>query len=219
MSKVTLEGVSKNFGKVEAVKNFNLVIEDKEFLVLLGPSGCGKSSTMRMIAGLEDITAGEIAIDGRVINEFAPKDRDIAMVFQDYALYPHMRVSDNLAFPLRLRKTPADEIRRRVSRVAEGTEIDVVKIPPRAPNLNPICERFLGSVRRECLDHVVIVSERQLRRVLKAYCESYFNRARPHQGLWQGIPVAGSRSVPTAGGKVVPIPILGGLHHDYQRAA
>jgi len=112
-----------------------------------------------------------------------------------------------------------DKFGKRFAAVAEGTEIEVVTIPPRAPNLNPICERFLGSVRRECLDHVVILSERQLRRVLKEYVEIYFNRARPHQGLWQGIPVAGSRSVPTAGGKVVSIPILGGLHHDYQRAA
>jgi len=112
-----------------------------------------------------------------------------------------------------------DKFGKRFAAVAEGTEIEVVKIPPRSPNLNPICERFLGSVRRECLDHVVIVSERQLRRVLKEYVEIYFNRARPHQGLWQGIPVAGSRSVPKVGGKVVPIPILGGLHHDYQWAA
>ncbi len=112
-----------------------------------------------------------------------------------------------------------DKFGRRFDIVAEGTGIEVVKIPPRSPNLNPICERFLGSVRRECLNHVVILSERQLRRVLKAYVESYFNRARPHQGLWQAIPVAGSRSVPKLGGKLVPFPILGGLHHDYRWAA
>ena len=111
-----------------------------------------------------------------------------------------------------------DKFEKRFAAVAKGTEIEVVKIPPRSPNLNPICERFLGSVRRECLDHVLIVSERQLRRVLKAYVEIYVNRARPHQGFWQGIPVAGSRSVPKVGGKVVPIPILGGLLHDYQSA-
>ncbi len=108
---------------------------------------------------------------------------------------------------------------KRFAAVAEGTGIEVANIPPRSPNLNPICERFLGSVRRECLDHVFILSERQLRRVLKAYIESYFNRARPHQGLGQAIPVAGSRSVPKVGGKVVPIQILGGLHHDYRWAA
>jgi putative transposase len=112
-----------------------------------------------------------------------------------------------------------DKFGKSFDAVAEGTGIGVVKIPPRSPNLNPICERFLGSVRRECLDHVVILSERQLRRVLKAYVESYFNRARPHQGLRQAIPVGASRSVPRAGGKVVPIPVLGGLHHDYQWAA
>ncbi len=112
-----------------------------------------------------------------------------------------------------------DKFGRRFDAVAEGTGIEVVTIPPRSPNLNSICERFLGSVRRECLDNVVILSERQLRRVLKAYVEIHFNRARLHQGLWQGIPVGASRSVPKAGGKVVSIPILGGLHHDYPWAA
>jgi transposase InsO family protein len=112
-----------------------------------------------------------------------------------------------------------DKFGKRFAAVAEGTAIEVVKIPPRSPNLNPICERFLGSVRRECLDQVVILSERQLRRVLKEYVEIYFNRARPHQGLGQAIPVAESRSVPEASGKVVPFPILGGLHHDYRWAA
>ncbi len=99
------------------------------------------------------------------------------------------------------------------------TGIEVVKIPPSSPDLNAICERFPGSVRRECLDHVVILSERQLRRVLQEYVETYFNRARPHQGLWQGIPVEASRSVPKVGGKVVPIPVLGGLHHHHQWVA
>ena len=102
---------------------------------------------------------------------------------------------------------------------SEGTGIEVVKIPPRSPNLNPVCERFLGSVRRECLDHVVILSEQQLRRVLNEYVEIYFNRARPHQGLRQAIPAAAAQTVPTAGGKVVRIPLLGGLHHNYQWAA
>jgi len=112
-----------------------------------------------------------------------------------------------------------DKFGKRFSAVAEGTAIEVVKIPPRSPNLNPICERFLGSVRRECLDHVIILSERHLRRVLKEYVEIYFNRARPHQGLDQAIPDVQLRSVPKADGKVVSFPILGGLHHDYQRAA
>jgi transposase InsO family protein len=113
-----------------------------------------------------------------------------------------------------------DKFGRRFDAVAEGTGIDVVKIPPRSPNLNSICERFLGSVRRECLDHVVILSERQLHRVLREYVEIYFNRARPHQGLFQRIPArAASRSVSEVGRNVVGLPILGGLHHDYQRAA
>ena len=113
-----------------------------------------------------------------------------------------------------------DKFGRRFDAVAEGTGIDVVKIPPRSPNLNPICERFLGSVRRECLDHVVILSERQLHRVLRKYVEIYFNRARPHQGLFQRIPArAASRSVSEVGRNAVGLPILGGLHHDYQRAA
>ena len=113
-----------------------------------------------------------------------------------------------------------DKFGRRFDAVAEGTGIDVVKIPPRSPNLNPICERFLGSVRRECLDHVVILSERHLHRVLREYVETYFNSARPHQGLFQRIPaLAESRSVSEIGRNVVGLPILGGLHHDYQRAA
>ena len=113
-----------------------------------------------------------------------------------------------------------DKFGRRFDAAAEGTGIDVVKIPPRSPNLNPICERFLGSVRRECLDHVVILSERHLHRVLRESVETYFNSARPHQGLFQRIPaLAESRSVSEIGRNVVGLPILGGLHHDYQRAA
>ena len=104
--------------------------------------------------------------------------------------------------------------------VAENTGIKVVKIPPRSPNLNPICERFPGSVRcRECLDHVIILSERQLRCILKEYVEIHFNRARPHQGLGQAIPVAGSRSARNVDGKIVAFPILSGLHHDYRWTA
>ena len=105
------------------------------------------------------------------------------------------------------------------SGAAEGTAIEVVKSPPRSPNMHPICKRLLGSARRECLDHVVILNERQLRRVLKEYVEIYFNRARPRQGLRQRIPVPKSQSVPKMCEKVFPIPILGGLHHDYQYAA
>ena len=105
--KVTDEGVV-------AVDDFNLEIKDKEFVVLVGPSGCGKSTTLRMVAGLEDITRGELYIDGKLVNDVDPKDRDIAMVFQNYALYPHMTVRQNLEFPLELRKTPKDEMKRLV---------------------------------------------------------------------------------------------------------
>ncbi|MBQ9048076.1 MAG: sn-glycerol-3-phosphate ABC transporter ATP-binding protein UgpC [Solobacterium sp.] len=110
--KVTEEGVV-------AVDDFNLDIKDKEFIVLVGPSGCGKSTTLRMVAGLEEITRGELYIDDRLVNDVAPKDRDIAMVFQNYALYPHMTVRENLEFPLKLRKVPKDEIAKRVNDAAE----------------------------------------------------------------------------------------------------
>ncbi len=104
---------------VTAVQDFNLDIKDKEFIVFVGPSGCGKSTTLRMIAGLEEISSGELYIDGNLVNDVAPKDRDIAMVFQNYALYPHMSVFDNMAFGLKLRKMPKNEIRRRVQEAAE----------------------------------------------------------------------------------------------------
>ena len=102
-----------------AVQEFNLDIADKEFIVLVGPSGCGKSTTLRMVAGLEEITAGELYIDGKLVNDVAPKDRDISMVFQNYALYPHMTVYENMAFSLKLRHTPKDEIDRKVREAAE----------------------------------------------------------------------------------------------------
>jgi multiple sugar transport system ATP-binding protein len=120
MAQVVLENVTKVYeNKVVAVKNANLVVEDKEFVVLLGPSGCGKTTTLRMIAGLEEITDGKIYIDGKVVNDVEPKDRDIAMVFQNYALYPHMTVYENMAFGLKLRKYPKDEIDRRVREAAK----------------------------------------------------------------------------------------------------
>lgn len=108
---------------VVAVQEFNLDIADKEFIVLVGPSGCGKSTTLRMIAGLEDITAGELYIGDKLVNDVAPKDRDIAMVFQNYALYPHMTVYENMAFSLKLKKTPKDEIDRKVKEAAEILDI------------------------------------------------------------------------------------------------
>ncbi len=124
MASVTLKNVYKIYaGGVTAVTDFNLEIEDKEFIILVGPSGCGKSTTLRMIAGLEEISKGELYIGDVLSNEIAPKDRDIAMVFQNYALYPHMTVYDNMAFGLKLRKTPKDEIKRRVEEAARILDI------------------------------------------------------------------------------------------------
>ncbi|MDW7679214.1 MAG: sn-glycerol-3-phosphate ABC transporter ATP-binding protein UgpC, partial [bacterium] len=124
MAGVKLEHVSKIFDKeVVAVNDVNINIEDKEFMVLVGPSGCGKSTTLRMIAGLEDISDGKIYIDEKIVNQVPPKDRDIAMVFQNYALYPHMSVFQNMAFGLKLRKYPKKEIEKRVQEAAEILEI------------------------------------------------------------------------------------------------
>ena len=119
MAGVTLRNLTKTFKNVVAVDNVNLEIRDKEFLVLVGPSGCGKTTALRMLAGLEEQSAGDIYIGERVVNDVAPKDRDIAMVFQNYALYPHMSVYDNIAFGLKLRGMPKAEIHRRVTEVAE----------------------------------------------------------------------------------------------------
>ncbi len=120
MAEVVLKNIYKEYVEgVPVVQEFNLEIQDKEFVVFLGPSGCGKTTTLKMIAGLEDITRGEIYIDGKLVNDAAPKDRDIAMVFQSYALYPHLTVFENMAFSLRARKFPQDEIKKRVERTAE----------------------------------------------------------------------------------------------------
>lgn len=118
MASVQLKQVTKRYGDNVAVSNLSLRVTDKEFLVLVGPSGCGKTTTLRMIAGLEDVTGGEIYIGDRLVNALPPKDRDIAMVFQNYALYPHMNVYDNLAFGLKMRKVPVKDIDRRVKEVA-----------------------------------------------------------------------------------------------------
>jgi multiple sugar transport system ATP-binding protein len=125
MAKVELKGIKKVYeGGVTAVEDCNVVIEDKEFVVLVGPSGCGKSTTLRMVAGLEDITEGELYIDGELMNDVPPKDRNIAMVFQNYALYPHMSVYENMAFGLRIKKVPKDEIDRRVKDAAKILDIE-----------------------------------------------------------------------------------------------
>jgi len=119
MASVTFDHVTKRFGEVVAVNDLSLDVADKEFLVLVGPSGCGKTTALRCLAGLEEVTSGQIMISDQVVNDVAPKDRDIAMVFQSYALYPHMSVYDNMAFGLKLRKTPKPEIKRRVQAAAE----------------------------------------------------------------------------------------------------
>src|SRR6187455_428655 len=119
MAQVVLKDINKFYDSVHAVKDFNLQIRDKEFVVFVGPSGCGKTTTLRMIAGLESISAGDIPIDGTVVNNLAPMDRDIAMVFQNYALYPHMSVYDNMAFGLKMRRFPKSEIKRRVTDAAK----------------------------------------------------------------------------------------------------
>jgi multiple sugar transport system ATP-binding protein len=132
MAQVVMKDLNKKYDDVHAVKDVNLHIRDKEFVVLVGPSGCGKSTTLRMVAGLEEITGGEIVIGDRVVNDLPPKDRDIAMVFQNYALYPHMTVYDNMAFGLKMRKFPKPEIQKRVGDAAEILGIhDLLKRKPR----------------------------------------------------------------------------------------
>ena len=131
MAEVTLRKVVKRYDDVEAVRGIDLDIADQEFVVLVGPSGCGKSTTLRMIAGLEEITDGEIMIGGDVVNDVPPKDRDIAMVFQNYALYPHMTVCENMSFGLRLKQFPKDEIKRRVDEAARI--LDITELLDRKP--------------------------------------------------------------------------------------
>jgi multiple sugar transport system ATP-binding protein len=132
MADVTLRKVVKRYDEVEAVRGIDLDIADQEFVVLVGPSGCGKSTTLRMIAGLEDITDGDIMIGGEVVNDVPPKDRDIAMVFQNYALYPHMTVAENMSFGLRLKKYPKAEIKSRVTEAARMLDItDLIDRKPK----------------------------------------------------------------------------------------
>src|SRR5213082_1829007 len=119
MAQVALRKIVKMFDKTPAVQGIDLDIADREFIVLVGPSGCGKTTALRMVAGLEEATSGEILIGERLVNDVSPKDRDIAMVFQNYALYPHMTVYKNMAFALELRRTPREEIKKRVGAVAD----------------------------------------------------------------------------------------------------
>ncbi len=132
MASLSLKNICKVYDNgFEAVKDFNLEVEDKEFIIFVGPSGCGKSTTLRMIAGLEEISSGDFLIDGKRMNDVEPKDRDIAMVFQNYALYPHMTVFDNMAFGLKLRKVPKDEIKAKVEEAARI--LDLEKLLDRKP--------------------------------------------------------------------------------------
>ncbi len=132
MASLSLKNICKAYPNgFEAVKDFNLEVEDKEFIIFVGPSGCGKSTTLRMIAGLEEISSGELSIDGKIVNDVEPKDRDIAMVFQNYALYPHMTVFDNMAFGLKLRKVPKPEIKQKVEEAARI--LDLEKLLDRKP--------------------------------------------------------------------------------------
>src|SRR4030088_46020 len=125
MSNIVLEHITKRYGDgFEAVKDMNLEINDGEFMILVGPSGCGKSTALRMVAGLEDITDGELKIGDEIVNDRAPKDRDIAMVFQNYALYPHMTVRENMGFALKLAKAPAEEIDQKVREAARILDLE-----------------------------------------------------------------------------------------------
>lgn len=126
MASVSYEHVNKKFGDFTALNDLNIQVEDKEFLVLVGPSGCGKTTALRCLAGLEEVTSGSVKIADQVVNDVAPKDRDIAMVFQSYALYPHMTVFDNMAFGLKLRKVPKEDIKRRVEAAAQALGIEAL---------------------------------------------------------------------------------------------
>jgi multiple sugar transport system ATP-binding protein len=152
MAKVELKGISKVYdGAVRAVDNANIIAEDKEFVVFVGPSGCGKSTTLRMIAGLEEITEGELLIDGELMNDVPPKDRNIAMVFQNYALYPHMTVYENMAFGLRIKKFGKDEIDKRVHDAARI--LDIEKLLERKPKALSGGQRQRVAVGRAIVRH------------------------------------------------------------------
>ena len=146
MAEVTLENVVKRYGTVQVVHGVDLEIASKEFVVLVGPSGCGKSTTLRMIAGLEEISDGTISIGDRVVNEVAPKDRDVAMVFQNYALYPHLNVAENIAFGLRIRRVKKQEIASSVTEVAKilGLTDYLERRPPTSPAVSANGWRWAG---------------------------------------------------------------------------
>ena len=154
MAKVELKGIGKVYdGSVRAVDNANIVVDDQEFVVFVGPSGCGKSTTLRMVAGLEEITEGDLFIDGERMNDVPPKDRNIAMVFQNYALYPHMTVYDNMAFGLKIRKVDKKEIERRVNEAAHI--LDIEKLLDRKPKALSGGQRQRVAVGRAIVRHLL----------------------------------------------------------------
>ena len=154
MAQVTLSKVTKRWGTFVGVQEFDLEIADREFLVLLGPSGCGKTTTMRMIAGLEEPSEGEIWIGARMVNDDLPKDRDVAMVFQNYGLYPHMSVRENIAYPLKVRGRPKDEIRQKVEAVAAKVQLSGESV--QAYQLGEALRAVQGAARamREFLEYL-----------------------------------------------------------------
>jgi len=176
MAQVMMKALNKKYDEVHAVKDVNLHIRDKEFMVLVGPSGCGKSTTLRMVAGLEEISSGEIHIGDRLVNDLPPKDRDIAMVFQNYALYPHMSVFDNMAFGLKLQKVPKAEIAERVGSAARILGLD--ELLARKPAALSGGQRQRVAIARaflkdapvlildEATSHLDAVSEQEVRRAL-----------------------------------------------------
>ena len=197
MAQVVMRSLNKKYDEVHAVKDVNLDIRDKEFVVLVGPSGCGKTTTLRMVAGLESITSGRVLIGDRVVNDLAPMDRDIAMVFQNYALYPHMSVYDNMAFGLKMRKFAKPEIAKRVQEAAEILGIQEIPQAEAAPALGrPAPARGAGPrhrappagvpVRRAALE-----PRRQAARADAGRAEETARAARHHRDLRDARPGRG----------------------------
>ena len=177
MSRIELINLRKEFGSLVAVKDMNLTIEDGEFIVLVGPSGCGKTTTLRMIAGFEDPTAGEIRIDGKIINDLEPRDRDLGMVFQSHALFPHKNVADNIVFGLRMQKVPKEEQGRRVQEVAELVRIThlLAKMPAQCSGGETqrvaLARTLVTEPSNFLLDEPLSSLDAKLRRELRAECD------------------------------------------------
>ena len=177
MSRIELNGLRKEYGSTVAVNNLNLTIEDGEFIVLVGPSGCGKTTTLRMIAGFEDPTVGEIRIDGKIVNDLEPRDRDLGMVFQSHALFPHKNVADNIAFGLRMKKVPKEEQKRRVREVSELVRISHLldKMPGQCSGGESqriaLARTLVTEPSNFLLDEPLSSLDAKLRRELRAECD------------------------------------------------